>query len=93
MNFKKILFVASISLIAITSQANASMAGLCSNGTQYICCPANGGWIVSSDCNSGASPYCANDTGLIAGSNPPVTILQDCKNRGGSSVMYPFSKK
>jgi hypothetical protein len=25
---------------------------------------------------------------LISGSNPPVTILQDCKNRGGTQMTY-----
>lgn len=75
-------------LLAVSMQAQASMLGLCNDAkyTQYICCPANGGWIVSSECDSGASPYCENDTGLIAGTN--TTILQDCQNRGGTSMSY-----
>lgn len=77
-------------LTTITTQSQASMLGLCNDAkyTQYICCPANGGWIVSDTCNPGASPYCTNDTGLISGSNPTVTILQDCKNKGGTQMSY-----
>lgn len=80
------LFITTISI-----QSHASMLGLCNNAptyTQYICCPANGGWIVSPDCNPGASPYCENDKGLISGSNPPITILDDCKKRGGTQMTY-----
>ena len=92
MNRKQIKFgLSCVSLLfGLSVQAHASMLGLCNDAryTQYICCPANGGWIVSSECASGASTYCENGTGQIAGSNPPVTILQDCQNRGGTSVSY-----
>ncbi len=91
----KLSFSASLilgaALISVSVTSQASMLGLCNDApkyTQYICCPSSGGWIVSPDCNPGASPYCTNDTGLISGSNPPVTILQDCKNRGGTQMTY-----
>lgn len=80
------------SLITFSLPAAASLAGFCNdaNFTQYICCPSQGGWIVSKECDQNPSPYCVNDKGLIAGSTPPVAILQDCKNRGGSDMLYPF---
>ena len=86
---RKLLFTV-FSLLVFCTQSHASMLGLCNDMkyTQDICCPASGGWIVSSACDSGASPYCQNDTGLIANSDPQVTILQDCQNRGGTSMSY-----
>lgn len=88
MNHIKILL--SCGALLLSTAAYASMAGLCNDpaNTAYICCPSSGGWIVSSDCDAGAAPSCVNNTGLIAGTG--TSILQDCKNRNGTSVTYPF---
>lgn len=96
MKLKKLHLISSLVALSVSVSAHASMAGLCNDynndgGTQYICCPQNGGWIVGSDCDSGAAEYCVNDTGTVMNDNPQVSILQDCINRGGSAVSYPFS--
>lgn len=80
-------------LMAFTEAANAARAGFCNDKhhTPYICCPGKGGWIVNSaECGSGTEYYCKKNTGIVANSNPQVTILADCKNKGGSFVMYLF---
>lgn len=93
--FKLMMSGIGILLLTVSMQVQASMLGLCNDAkyTQYICCPANGGWIVSNACDSGASANCVNDSGQIAGSDPAVTILQDCQNRGGSAMSYYLGAK
>ncbi len=90
-NFKKLTLLSGLLAMGLSTSSYASMLGLCNddaNGdTQYICCPSSGGWIVSANCDAGASPSCTDNTGLIAGTN--TSILQDCKNRGGNSLVYP----
>jgi len=74
------------------NQAYAVTAALCNNTkyTQYICCPYTG-WNIGSECNNDehrATNTCLKDSGIVKQTSIP--ILQDCKNKGGSSLMYPF---
>lgn len=73
----------------------SSMIAICEKGPYpvspdrpYICCPAKGGWIVSDNCDSGASQACINDNGKIAGTQ--TSILQDCKKHAGDHVAYLY---
>ena len=73
-------------------QTYAVTAALCNNAkyTQYICCPYTG-WNIGGECNNDehrATNTCLKDTGIVKQTGLP--ILLDCKNQGGSSLMYPF---
>ncbi len=87
------VFIVSASLYSVATQA--SMLAYCNNWpmqTAYICCPEKGGWVAKMDC-LGASANCIKDSGTMANSNPPLTILQDCINRRGSKLHYPYGIK
>lgn len=97
---KKFWFALGLAMIicGFSAQVQAYNAAYCDDSTRttYICVYSLAWegplWAAQPPDGSNINSGCAKDTGPIYGTSPgvTVTVLDDCKKRGGTTLTYNF---